>query len=42
MIFLKDSQFWCIILGIVVLMVIQYLISDKNLTEGALFKVGSR
>ena len=36
MIFLKDSQFWCIILGIVVLMVIQSLIDDKDLIEGVL------
>ena len=34
MIFLKDSHFWCLILGIVILMIIQYLIDDKGLIEG--------
>ena len=33
--FLKENQFWCIILGIVILMIIQHLISKESLIEGA-------
>ena len=33
--FFKENQFWCIILGIVILMIIHHLISKESIIEGA-------